>query len=210
MLRPDSVPLTRHPLSLMFLNDRHGLRNGWWIAVFLGVLAALLFATIIVSAETGHEISVWEQAGLIAVATLAVQIMRRKPITEVTGALNARILRDIALGLVAGFVLMAVPAALLWLSDCVRFEVTSVDVGACLSACLLMLGVAVAEELLFRGVLFQRLVAGAGVWIAQLVMGALFVLTHLQNPGMTGMTPLWAATSASKPACSDWSPFRLC
>ncbi|WP_309630315.1 type II CAAX endopeptidase family protein [Brevundimonas sp.] len=192
MLRSNTLRLARPSVSQVFLNDRNGLRNGWWLAIFLGVLAALLFGTILVSAQTGHEISVWEQAGLIAVATAVVQLLRRKPIAEVTGALNGRALRDVAVGLCAGFVLMAVPACLLWLSDIVRLDLASADLRSCLTATGMMLGVAVAEELLFRGVLFQRLVAGAGVWVAQLVVGAFFVLTHLQNPGMNGTTQLWA------------------
>lgn len=192
MLRSDPLRLARPSVSQVFLNDQDGLRNGWWLAIFLGLLAVLLFGTILVSAQTGHEISVWDQAGLIAFATAVVQLLRRKPMTEVTGALNGLVLRDVAVGLVAGFVLMAVPACLLWLSDIVRLDLASADVRSCLTATGMMLGVAVAEELLFRGVLFQRLVACAGVWVAQLVVGAFFVLTHLQNPGMDGTTQFWA------------------
>ena len=40
------------------------------------------------------------------------------------------------------------------------------------------LAVAVAEELLFRGFPFQRLVDGIGAWPAQLLMAGYFVLTH--------------------------------
>jgi hypothetical protein len=99
-----------------------------------GLLAALLFGTIFISAAAGHEFSVWDQAGLTAVATAVVQLLRRKPITEVTGALNGRVLRDVAVGLVADFVLMAVPACLLWLSDIVRLDLASADLRSCLTA----------------------------------------------------------------------------
>ena len=99
-----------------------------------GLLAALLFGTLFISAAAGHEFSVWDQAGLTAVATAVVQLLRRKPITEVTGALNGRVLRDVAVGLVAGFVLMAVPACLLWLSDIVRLDLASADLRSCLTA----------------------------------------------------------------------------
>ena len=133
MLRSDPLRLAGPSVSQVFLNDQNGLRNGWWLAIFLGFLAVLLFGTILVSGQTGREISVWEQAGLIAVATAVVQLLRRKPITEVTGALNGRALRDGAVGLVAGFVLMAVPACLLWLSDIVRLDLASTDLRSCLT-----------------------------------------------------------------------------
>jgi hypothetical protein len=39
--------------------------------------------------------------------------------------------------------------------------------------------VAVTEEVLFRGFIFQRLIDGLGVWWAQLLVSALFLLTHI-------------------------------
>jgi len=82
MLRSNTLRLARPAVSQVFMNDQNGLRNGWWLALFLGLFAALLFGAIIVSAQTGHEISVWEQVGLIAVATAVVQLLRRKPIVR--------------------------------------------------------------------------------------------------------------------------------
>lgn len=61
-----------------------------------------------------------------------------------------------------------------------------------ISTVALMAGVAVAEELLFRGVLFQRFIAGIGLWPAQIAIGLLFVLTHMSNPGMEGAIRVWA------------------
>ena len=43
--------------------------------------------------------------------------------------------------------------------------------------------------------MFKSLVDGLGVWPAQLLIGGLFVLTHLDNPGMTGATRLWAGVN---------------
>lgn len=48
------------------------------------------------------------------------------------------------------------------------------------------------EETLYRGYLFQRLVAGLGEWPAQLLMALLFALAHWGNPGMSGATMAWA------------------
>jgi membrane protease YdiL (CAAX protease family) len=58
---------------------------------------------------------------------------------------------------------------------------------------LLFAGVAAAEELLFRGFVFQRLISGLGQWPAQLITAAFFLLTHLNNPGMTGTVKVIAS-----------------
>jgi hypothetical protein len=58
---------------------------------------------------------------------------------------------------------------------------------------LLFAGVAIAEELLFRGFVFQRLLSGLGQWTAQLIIAAYFLLTHLNNPGMTGSVKMMAS-----------------
>jgi membrane protease YdiL (CAAX protease family) len=48
-----------------------------------------------------------------------------------------------------------------------------------------LVGVAVAEEVLFRGFIFQRLISDIGQWFAQLVIGVVFLLTQLGNLGIT-------------------------
>lgn len=52
----------------------------------------------------------------------------------------------------------------------------------------MMAGVVLAEELLFRGFVFQRLVAGLGEWPAQIIVALLFLLTHSTNPDINGPT----------------------
>lgn len=179
--------------SGVFLSRDRRLRNGWWVAIFLATLAILLFPALLISSRLGRELSIWEQALLIGVATIAVQALRRRPVTEVTGAFGLRAVKELGAGIGLGFLLMIVPAAVLWLAGWVRFDATAAGPPALVSAVVMMTGVAVAEELLFRGVLFQRLIAGIGVWPAQVVVGLLFVLTHLGNPGMDGDTRLLAS-----------------
>ena len=55
------------------------------------------------------------------------------------------------------------------------------------------MAVAVAEEFLFRGFVFQRLIYGFGKWPAQLIMAGYFLLIHMNNPGMTGSIKLFAS-----------------
>jgi membrane protease YdiL (CAAX protease family) len=87
---------------------------------------------------------------------------------------------------------MLVPALVLLITGAIHWQLAATPAETILTAVAAMLIVAVAEELLFRGFLFQRLIASLGVWPAQLIVAALFLLTHLQNPGMTGITK-WIA-----------------
>lgn len=182
-------------LTGIFLNSKKRLHNGWWIVIFFALLATLLLPALLASIQMHHELSVWEQAGIILIATLIVQFLRKRSISEVTGEPNALALRDLGVGIAFGFLLMAAPAAMLWCGGFVHFSLTPLQAERILAAVLLMAAVAIAEELLFRGVIFQRLVAAVGEWPAQIVIGLLFVLTHLGNPGMDGATKAWAGAN---------------
>ena len=179
----------------IFLNSKKRLHNAWWIAIFFALLATLLLPALLVSIQMHHELSVWEQAGIILIATLIVQFLRKRPITEVTGQPSGRALGDLSVGITLGFLLMAAPAAVLWCVGSVQFSLAPLHSEGIIAAVILMAGVAIAEELLFRGVIFQRLIAAVGEWPAQIAIGLLFVLTHLGNPAMDGATKLWAGVN---------------
>jgi len=178
-----------------FVDRDHRLRNGWWVAAFMVILAALLAPTIFLSAHFGREITIYEQAFIIILATVAIQAMRRRPVSEVTGRADFRWIAQFGLGAVPWGRRLAGPGPFPALGGWVQWEIAPPNPSAVGSAILLMAGVAVAGELLFRGVLFQRLIDGIGLWPAQLVIGAFFVLTHLGNPGMEGATKIWAGVN---------------
>lgn len=178
-----------------FINRDRRLRNGWWVAAFLALLAALLAPAILVSAQLGREVTIFDQVIIVALATVAIQALRRRSVFEVAGRPDLHWIAHLCLGALLGGLLMAVPALALTLGGWVRWEVASANPTALWSAVLLMAGVAVAEDLLFRGVLFQRLIAGIGLWPAQIVIGLFFVLTHMGNPGMEGATRIWAGVN---------------
>jgi len=163
------------------------LRNGWWIAIFFVVLAALLFPLILLSGQ--QAVPIWAQALIILFATVICQALRRKPLAEVTGALNATWLIQVALGAAIGALLMLAPAFVLLLTGAARWSMSEQGAAALLPAVTLMAAVAIAEEFLFRGFIFQRLIDGLGQWWAQLIIGGLFVLTHstaLEGAGALG------------------------
>jgi membrane protease YdiL (CAAX protease family) len=179
-------------LSWVFLDPHRHLRNGWWFLAFFGVLAALLAPLLVASQHFGFEVSVAQQAAIILAASWFCQRLRKRPMSELLGTFDSRWLRDLSRGVAGGAALMLVPATLLALSGAVQWRGNPGARSALLAALFLHASVAIAEEALFRGFIFQRLIAGLGPWPAQVLLAAWFLLTHMDNPGMIG-TVRWLA-----------------
>ena len=169
-----------------FLNSERQLRNGWWILIFFLVLAALLVPILIFAQQNSKDVSIGLQAVIVVIASFICQLLRRKPMQELLGKFNLRWLKEFGAGGLLGSALMLVPALILWIFGWVHWQWNPAGFSSFLSTVLLFAGVALAEELLFRGFIFQRLLAGLGQLPAQLIMAGYFLLTHLNNPGMTG------------------------
>ncbi|MBK8417507.1 type II CAAX endopeptidase family protein [Candidatus Villigracilis saccharophilus] len=169
-----------------FLNSERQLRNGWWILIFFLVLASLLVPTLIIAQQNSMDVSIGLQAVIILLASWICQLLRRRPLAELLGKFNALWFKELYLGGLVGSALMLVPALVLWIFGWVHWQWNPDGFSTLLSTVLLFAGVALAEELLFRGFIFQRLIAGLGQLPAQLIMAGYFLLTHLNNPGMTG------------------------
>jgi membrane protease YdiL (CAAX protease family) len=82
---------------------------------------------------------------------------------------------------------MIMPVLLLTIFGYIQWQVNVFSYSILTSGLTICLLVAIAEELLFRGFIFQRLITSFGVWPAQFVLAGLFLLTHINNPGMTGI-----------------------
>jgi membrane protease YdiL (CAAX protease family) len=169
-----------------FLNSERHLRNGWWMLIFFFVLAAILFPILLVARQYSMDVSIGVQAFIVMLATWVCQVVRRKPLAEILGEFNLRWFKEIGLGGLIGSALMLIPALFLWVFGWVHWQVNPVGFSTVSSTIWLFAGVALAEELLFRGFIFQRLIAGIGQLPAQLLMAFYFLLTHLNNPGMNG------------------------
>jgi membrane protease YdiL (CAAX protease family) len=171
-----------------FINRSGRLRAGWWIALFFIVLTALLLPLILMVGQ-GGSVPIWQQALVVIVASLICQGLRRQPIGELTGAFDLRWPLQLGLGVLIGAALMLIPALILWALGAVAWRANHDALAALPTALALFAAVAVTEEVLFRGFLFQRLIDGLGVWPAQLLVAALFVLTHsaaLEDAGALG------------------------
>jgi len=176
----------------LFVNSERRLRNGWWVAIFFLGLAIVLFPAIIFSSRLRYQLTLADQALMIGAVTILCQMLRRRSIVEVTGQPDFRWPIQLGYGMAAGTILMAVPAFVLTCVGAIHWQLGMFAVAPLIAGIETMAVVAIAEELLFRGFIFQRLVDGLGAWPAQLIVGGLFLLTHLNNPGMTGATRFWA------------------
>lgn len=174
--------MTIHP----FLNSERQLRNGWWILIFLFVLASLLVPTLIAAQQSSNEIPIGVQAVIVGLTSIACQLLRRKPLAELLGEFSVRWLKELCVGGLIGAALMLIPALILGTFGWVKLQPNPLGLSSLPSSLLLFAGVAVAEELLFRGFVFQRLLSGLGKWPAQFIIAVFFLLTHLNNPGMSG------------------------
>ncbi len=178
------------------VDARGALRNGWWILVFVALVA-------ITRVVHGPAMGLLKQWGVheawreplpvmfLLLATWAAMRLRREPLSNVGLRMDARWAREFAWGSVAGVAMLLATAGLMAASGVLRFEL---DPARSLSAIALGLNAfvwaAVLEELLFRGFVFQRLLDGLGTWPAQLGMAALFAAGHWSNPGMEGVARL--------------------
>ncbi|CAN5390135.1 hypothetical protein BH10BAC3_BH10BAC3_19820 [soil metagenome] len=178
-------------LSVFFDKDRK-LRNGWWVAVFFLILASITFPVILLSQYYSFEVTILLQAIIVFATSVICQLLRGKPFNELFGVFNLHWLKTLFSGLLIGAVLMFAPAIFLYASGWVSFQKQMVDLMHMLSITMVFVSVAFAEELLFRGFIFQRLIAGIGQWPAQFIIAGLFLLTHFNNPGMTGSTKMFA------------------
>jgi len=174
------------------------IRNGWWILAFIAVFLASQAAYRPVSkALQLHGFNGLWLAPLPVVAVLLVTWactrLRREPLASVGLALNSRSLRHVLVGSVVGIVMMLAVVSLICAAGGVSFSVDpgrsvhALAAGAWTFACIALL-----EELLFRGFVFQRLIDGVGIGGAQASMAALFAVAHWGNPGMDGATEFWA------------------
>jgi membrane protease YdiL (CAAX protease family) len=177
----------------LFLNSERGLRDGWWIVLFFLMLTLLLVPTILTAQQSNMDVSISMQTVLIILVSIVCQWLRREPVTKLFGQFNRRWLKELGLGGLLGSTLMLIPVLTLAAFGWVRWTWNPTGVTALSSSLLLFAGVALAEELLFRGFVFQRLMSGLGPWAAQLVTAAFFLLTHLNNPGMAGSVRVLAS-----------------
>lgn len=158
-------PLTRFVLSLL--------------ALWLGYLAHLIVSRLLSIPPLGREpIQVLAVVG----AYLAyVRLIERRRARELAWR---PALRETGLGLLVGGALVASIVLVIWAAG--SYRVVALNGWTVAAAPLVtMVIVAVAEELMFRGILFRIMEEGLGTWIALILSAVLFGWVHLDNQNAT-------------------------
>lgn len=166
------------------------------------------FSSLINGATKFHGRLHWTASRYHRACLVICQWLRRKPLAELLGKFDVRWLKELGLGGLIGSALMLFPALMMWILGWVDWQWNPAGFSTLASVVLLFAGVAIAEELLFRGFIFQRLIAGLGEWPAQLILAGYFLLTHLNNPGMTGDVKILAGVNIFLASRSAITPPR--
>jgi membrane protease YdiL (CAAX protease family) len=183
----------------LLCNDQGQLRNGWWILVFLVVFLASQWAYHPVSKALQHlgagkALLLPLPVAFLLLVTWLCMRLRRQSLAGVGLRLDVQWLRHVLAGIAFGAAQMLLVAVLIYATGGVRFSLdpaggpAPLAVGAWAFA-----WVALLEELLFRGFIFQRMLDGIGEPAALLLMAVVFAAAHWGNPGMEGATELWAS-----------------
>ncbi len=182
----------------LFFDSNDRLRNGWWILFFIALMVASRFVYTPVSRALqdlgAHKewLEPLRFAFLLGVTWLCVRL-RREPLSSIGFVLDGRWAREFGVGSLVGVATALLAVAMIWAVGGVRLELDPSRSLAMLAyGAYLFLFVALFEETLFRGFVFQRLVAGAGIRVAQIALGLLFATSHWGNPDMHGATLAWA------------------
>jgi membrane protease YdiL (CAAX protease family) len=123
---------------------------------------------------------------------LVYVIERRKP-TELAWR---KVWRDGPIGLALGVVFISSVVAALWLAGSYEVTGTNPEVEWFRYLLLAGLGTAIAEEIVFRGVLFRIAEEGLGTWAAVLMSALFFGGIHIINPGATVWSSIAIAIEA--------------
>lgn len=177
----------------IFLNAQNKLREGWWVLIFFLVLASLLVPLIILSHEQAFEVTLVHQLIIILIASIGCQLLYNKRVNDLFGKINFLWFKELIFGMALGGSLMFIPALLLTLFGLIQWSIYDWSLQTIYTGLMIFGVVALVEEILFRGFIFQRLVGVCGSFVAQAIIAGLFLLTHINNPGMTGTVKVLAS-----------------
>lgn len=186
-------------MKALFLDSNRRLRNGWWILIFAALFLAsrLAYTPFSQGLRQAGVPAAWLEPLRFVFVLLVTWIctrLRGEPLSGIGLRIGFRWTRQMGAGVLLGAASMALIVGLIWLAGGVQLELDPArSAGTLVYGLYLFLCVALFEETLFRGFLFQRLVDGAGIWIAQLALALLFAAGHWGNPGMQGSTEVVAS-----------------
>lgn len=174
--------------------DRHGdIRLPWRLAIAIGMLGITITAALFAAAAAGWTgpmgIGTATLAGALLSSLLLTRLLNHKPITAIGLGLRPSPLPELLAGGMLGAAAIGGISAIFWISGHVTFSPAETAPGEILRvAAYAFLSVtlgAAAEEVVFRGYLFQTLTGALTLLPASVVLSVLFAAAHSWNPGMT-------------------------
>ncbi len=208
--------------SIIF--DRHNdIRVVWKIVLFLllssGIFFGLASVLIILHVETLFAVF---SLFVLAVGTatyILVRFIHRKPFRAVGLYFQPTSLREFGVGCLLGFLMMLGILIILVSLGYTQFSVGAFSPGKALLTISLSIAffaiAAFAEELFFRGYLFQVLTQGLTLFPALIIMALAFSFSHGGNPSVDtlafvniALAGLWLSIAYVKTR-SLWLPFGL-
>lgn len=184
--------------SILF-NSNNKLRNGWWIALFLALIVATQpiyrwITTTLRDLQTPELLVEFTSPALILLITFLCARLYKQSSQAVGLGLDRRWLAQFMWGIAFGALWLLAVALPLWLIGGVSFSISPEASIAIVATGFYSFFIgALLEELLHRGFIFQRLIAGTGFLTAQIIMAAVFTFGHLNNPEMDGATTIRAS-----------------
>lgn len=151
------------------------------VPIIVVVVAGQLLLSALDLTQTeiaGSLIAMLASAATVAVYAGYVRLVERRRVLELG---TDRLLGELGRGLGLGIGLFAATIAVLLVAGCATIE-RGGGVTALVPGLFLALAAALAEEIVFRGVLFRIVEESLGSWIALAISAACFGAAHLFNP----------------------------
>ncbi len=175
------------------------VRNGWWIALFVLLVAitqpiyGFLRSTFKNAGATEYSLELIPIALILCVSFVCLKA-RREGFRDMGLSISGRSLSLFLLGAFLASVQLTFIMGAIYLFGGISFEFNdSIVIPTLLAGGYLVLLTATFEEILLRGFVFQRLVNGLGIVWAQLIIAAFFAIGHWDNPEMDGITKVIAS-----------------
>lgn len=188
-------------LKKVFVSTQGEVRNGWKAIGFVAVGFAVIRAFQLalhggIPFLKSHRDAIPEPLvfGLLVLITSWICVRFEKGrVSDLGLRLNRRWWGEAFQGASLGMGLILLSALIVLATGGFHWERdTTATLQGLVAGAWLYVGVALSEELLFRGFVFQRLIKGMGEWPGQILMAILFAAAHWGNPGMSGATKVWA------------------
>ena len=208
----------------LIIFDRHSdIRVVWKVVLFLLLSSGIFFglASVLIFLHVETLLAVFSLFVLaVGIATyVMIRFIHRKPFRAVGLYLQPTTFREFGVGCLLGFLMMFGILIILVSLGYAKFSMTASSPGNVLltisSAVAFFAIAAFAEELFFRGYLFQVLTQGLTLFPALIIMAVAFSFSHGSNPSVDtlasvniALAGLWLSIAYVKTR-SLWLPFGL-